>query len=67
MNLPIWTERARQAQSRIRRKARPARQTFIIFARDLPKLRQTVGRKLAALLTVEELPHLHDVDECGRW
>jgi signal recognition particle subunit SEC65 len=63
MNIALWTERARQAQSRLRRKPRRVRQTFIVFKRDLDTLKRKLGRRLARQLIVEDA-HIMDIDEC---
>jgi hypothetical protein len=67
--LKLWTERALQAQGRIKRKPRRARQVFYVFKSDFLKLERRIGRRLAAQLKAEELPHLMDIDECsaGDW
>ena len=54
MDLAYWTQQAYQSQSRIRRKRKPVKQTFVIFKRDLPELKRKIGRRLAAMINVEQ-------------
>ena len=66
--LEYWKAEARRRQAKAKAQRRPrGRSSFVIFARDLPGLHRRLGRRLSAMLTVEELPHIMDVDECGRF
>ena len=67
MNLAHWTEKAKQAQAQIRAKAnkpRRQRQTFIIFSRDLPKLKRALGPRLSAMIHIDQEIMLGN-DYCG--
>ena len=61
--LKLWTERALQAQGRIKRKPKRARQVFIVRKSDFLALECRISKRLAAMLEAEDLPNLMDVDE----
>ena len=59
MNLTLWTQRAREAQSRIICMNRRSRKSFVIFTKDLPALRRRLGPRLAAQLVVSKINLTH--------
>lgn len=67
-NMAMWTERARQAQSRIFRKPRKVRQAFIESKGDFERIARRLGQKRKASHPADyEDAHIMDIDGCGRW